>query len=123
MFLADRQQMLEFINALGSTRCMYGTWPDGPCDCKFGWRPGGSRPITQGEQTGCPELRTLRTILTALTDDEWATVVAREGHVIAGTAGAPATHLNGIRREALMIRDALERIDEQVAQGEREAIQ
>lgn len=80
MFVGDRQQVLGFIDVLGSQRCGYGTWPDGPCDCKYGYHGAGSG----SEQTGCPELRSLRLLIAAMTDEEWALLTQRANGIPAG---------------------------------------
>lgn len=77
-FTGSRETVLKGLDYFGSRACAYGTWPDGRCDCKYGVGDGGS------EQTGCPELRTLRHLALTLTDDEWTMLERRAGGIPSG---------------------------------------
>lgn len=81
-FTGSRETVLKALDEFGKRACAYGTWPDGLCDCKYGYGEGG------GEQTGCPELRTLRWLVLTLTDDEWALLERRAGGIPSGSFAA-----------------------------------
>ena len=87
MFTASRQTALDGLDAIGSRLCVYGTWPDGRCDCKYGY-DGSQSPSS--EQTGCPELRTLRLLVRAMSDNEWALLERRAGGIPSGSFAASA---------------------------------
>lgn len=79
MFLTDRESALAAIKALGARACDYccdpELWPDGQmCDCKYGVRADSS---LMGEQTGCPELRSIYVLVREMTDAEWAILTRR----------------------------------------------
>lgn len=77
-FGTSREKVLAALDVIGPTTCLYGAWPDGRCDCKYGVK---TFPAGMGEQTGCPELRVLRSIVAAMTDDEWTLIQQRAGGV------------------------------------------
>jgi hypothetical protein len=88
MFLSSRQRALDFLVAVGSRQCLYYRpvdteedvaegWMRTRCDCKYGAsvllrQLEGKGMGVGGEQTGCPELRTLYTIIKAMPDNVWA---------------------------------------------------
>ena len=84
MFTASKEVALAALDHFGSRACMYGTWPDGMCDCKYGVGQGGS------EQTGCPELRTIRQLVVAMDDEEWAMLERRAEGTPSGSFAASA---------------------------------
>jgi hypothetical protein len=76
MFLGSRDTVLEGLRQTGGRLCSYNfadTWVDGRCDCKYG-------ASGKGEQSGCPELRSVYAIVEALTDAEWQILTSRSGH-------------------------------------------
>jgi hypothetical protein len=72
---SPRERMLESVEHLGVRACSYSVGPDWAllCDCKYGIESDVSprEPIYCGEQTGCPELRDVYSILKAMTDEEF----------------------------------------------------
>lgn len=84
MIFCDRQQALDALKIIGRLRCAYaGDWPDNICDCKYGGPVLMPHPVyganlpheVLGEQTGCPELRTLYRVIEKLTDGQWENAV------------------------------------------------
>lgn len=78
MFTCGRKRALEAVEDLCIRVCCYSIDQAQRCDCKYGGPSGKG-----GEQTGCPELRTVRLALMALTDEEFEglLVMAEESKV------------------------------------------
>jgi hypothetical protein len=78
-----REHKLEEIARVGSSLCGYtlpgGDWTKVRCDCKFG----GPRPdvAVGGEQTGCPEIRSVYRLISAMTDQEFDQLVIRYAQI------------------------------------------
>lgn len=89
MFGGTRDETLTTLAKLGGSVCCYaGQWPLNTCDCKYGGPEtrtvkgiGGKVFPMMSEQTGCPELRTLYTIVAAMTDAEWDDLSHRAGNI------------------------------------------
>lgn len=78
MFVHDRQLYLDALKVMGRACCVYaGDWPENCCDCKYGVESG-KWPGGHELGNGCPELRTLHTLVTALSDDEFDTLLASQ---------------------------------------------
>jgi hypothetical protein len=95
MFFRDRDETLAGLAKLGGSLCAYtwdpDTWLTTRCDCKYG---GPLRDRPQGEQTGCPELRSIYTVIAALTDEQWKAALNRAGGITtAQLADALREHL------------------------------
>ena len=67
-FVCSRQEAIESILKLGDRICCYmgGPWRKRRCDCKYGGPVGRG-----GEQTGCPELRTILYVIENMEDRDW----------------------------------------------------
>lgn len=74
--IATRQEVLKTVVKLGEKACEYGgtSWPRF-CDCKYGG------PVEQqgSEQSGCPELCCVHTVLSKMTDEEYMKICCRTG--------------------------------------------
>lgn len=96
MFAANRTELLEFIAAAGIDACLYTMpgatpeqWLGKRCDCKYGLRGGMVRKpdgtlverLAGGEQTGCPELRSLYVALQQLSDTQWEELIVQAGSI------------------------------------------
>lgn len=81
MFVGSRAEVLAAIETMGIACCSYShdTWSP-RCDCKFGVTPG-KWPTVHERGNGCPELRSLHAMLSALTDVEWGLLAERDGSV------------------------------------------
>lgn len=87
MFLGSREESLRVLALAGRERCVYsGNWSDNRCDCKYGG-PNEDFRWRGGEQSGCPELRSLYRIVEMMTDDEWQEFGLR-GQNVLGDEGA-----------------------------------
>lgn len=87
-FTGTRQQALKTIYELGARQCLYSRedkWANF-CDCKYGSAHIGGG---MGEQTGCPELRTLHLVVSYMSDDEWEETCARPLQPVGPTRGEP----------------------------------
>ena len=89
MFFQDRETTMRGIAELGSMACTYAPgalgaeeWvkPTARCDCKYGIDRSNRR-FAGGEQTGCPELKSVWAVLDAMSDEEWDLMVRRTGGV------------------------------------------
>lgn len=67
----NKDSLLETIFALRKTHCGYS---GAPCDCKFGATISS---LGRGEQTGCPELATLASLLIRMTETEYKEILSR----------------------------------------------
>lgn len=78
--LSARERMMRAVERLGIRACSYSidTWAV-PCDCKTGIESDKSphERYYCGEQTGCPELRTLHLLLSDMTDAEYDEIHGR----------------------------------------------
>ena len=69
-FGGSREQVLDALQQIGGEHCVYaGEWPHNFCDCKYGYQ--GVEVAARGEQSGCPELRTLYAVIWAMADEEF----------------------------------------------------
>lgn len=79
--MRTREELLASIRKLGERACLYAgkPWPDRMCDCKYGVESdtSPSERYYCGEQSGCPELGDIFSVLKAMTDDEYAGIEAR----------------------------------------------
>ena len=77
MFIVSKDRIIKSLDSLQKNSCAYfgpkgrGT---GRCDCKYGYD--GSN--HSGEQTGCPELRSVVELLYKMTDKEYTRIHARK---------------------------------------------
>jgi hypothetical protein len=81
MIVGERDDVLDALVKMGGSVCQYNspdTWALGRCDCKYGAEGFGG---LLGEQTGCPELRSVYTLVATMTDAEWADLIERSGSV------------------------------------------
>lgn len=88
MVTESREGALAAITRMGSVCCSYswgGVWAE-RCDCKYGVVIVQKWPTPTEKGNGCPELRSLHTVISEMTDDEWALLVQRAG-------GVPRGHL------------------------------
>lgn len=65
----DKARLLESLLTIRDSRCGY---TRAPCDCKFGIHP-----ESRGEQTGCPELAAMASLLVRLSEDEYKAIMKR----------------------------------------------
>lgn len=82
MFFQTRETMLESLRRMGSACCGYdidGSWPKNRCDCKFG--AGAFKKNGGGEQTGCPELRSVYEVIEAMGEADWDRAILAGGGV------------------------------------------
>ncbi len=81
MFLGSRNETLRVLRLMGERLCVYtgGDWPHF-CDCKCG----GPDDQPGSEQSGCPELASLYTVVSTMTDKEWRAIGMRQGSVLVG---------------------------------------
>ena len=79
MFLGTRQESLRVLQLVGESVCVYagGDWPHF-CDCKYG----GPDDSPGSEQSGCPELVSLHTIISIMTDKEWRNIGLKQGSLL-----------------------------------------
>jgi hypothetical protein len=85
MFMANRQEVLEFLYERGREACCYSVDNWSPfCDCKYGG-PRKDKPMS--EQTGCPELRTIYSIINAMSDSNWSAFAQVAGGIVHGERG------------------------------------
>ena len=82
MFGIERERLLKEITVMQRSRCGYDMliFPEPPsfCDCKYGYDPKNK----YGEQTGCPELRLVCSILSVMTNDEYENFMIRAGNIL-----------------------------------------
>lgn len=79
MFGCSRAAALAAIEGFGHESCNYaapGEWLATRCDCKYGGPTG-----RMGEQTGCPELRTLHKVVSEIPDEHWDALLAQAGMI------------------------------------------
>ena len=73
----NKQQLIDGLISLQHRTCLYGigqqdkSKPTGRCDCKYG-------SSGRGEQSGCPELRTVIGIIQQMSEAEYAYVLGRD---------------------------------------------
>lgn len=80
----SRDHVLEIIKRLGDRACCYGggEWPDERrCDCKYTVPQDGSVEVPKfsGEGTGCPEMRAVYKAVSSFTDEQWSTLLSKQG--------------------------------------------
>jgi hypothetical protein len=82
MFVKGKKELLETMVLLQRNHCSYDFYridheskPPIMCDCKYGFVG-----KTNGEQTGCPELRCVVELLKAMTDEEYGNILSRLNH-------------------------------------------
>jgi hypothetical protein len=71
MFCVNRERLIAGLEVLRQSLCPYRR-PGHDCDCKYGV-------ALRGEQTGCPEVREVIGLLSAMSDGEFAIFVKRAG--------------------------------------------
>lgn len=76
-FTDSRENVLSALYRMGASVCAYSLndWAD-RCDCKYGVAEAAQWPSLR-ETTGCPELRSLYAVISAMDDDEWYRLVMR----------------------------------------------
>lgn len=94
MFTVDRQRMLDAVGSMGAMACAYfyrpfdkvenaamiAGWLETRCDCKYGYSV--EREKSRGgvgEQTGCPELRSIYAVLEKMSEAEWNALTNEAG--------------------------------------------
>jgi len=89
MFATNKKNLLDSIRRMQRSVCCYDSYDEGNikthgahipsfCDCKYGFAGRGFA----SEQTGCPELRLVHAILSAMTDAEYRNFVHRAGGIL-----------------------------------------
>lgn len=82
-----REKMKAAVQRLGERACLYAgkPWPDRTCDCKYGVESDtvATERVYAGEQSGCPELRDVFSLLKAMTDEEYDAIQERIADAIA----------------------------------------
>ena len=83
MFFVTRKELLKTIHSMRRRACCYdGGEKKEPsfCDCKYGAKSmeNPSMLAHLGEQTGCPELRSVEHILSVMKDSEYEKLVRRK---------------------------------------------
>ena len=77
MIYGDKFQVREVVRLMQRKVCCYdGLFRETPprfCDCKYGW----TNESRTGEQTGCPELRTVVELLGKMTEAEYNKILER----------------------------------------------
>ncbi len=85
MIYGDYDRTLEALKVIGRLRCAYaGNWPDSICDCKYGGPKLQPHPEygmnlpheVLGEQTGCPELRTIYALLIEMGEEAFDKILS-----------------------------------------------
>jgi hypothetical protein len=79
MFYGDKKLVTKSLHLMQRNVCCYdmGHMSDDQatfCDCKYGYNP----KEKWGEQTGCPELRTVVELLNKMTEEEYTEILNRE---------------------------------------------
>jgi hypothetical protein len=81
MFAVNRKELMNTIYSMQRMRCEYDGYsinrnsqPPTSCDCKYGYN--GS------EQTGCPELRLVCSLLDVMTDEEYKLLIKRSNDIL-----------------------------------------
>jgi hypothetical protein len=113
MFTANRQTALGVLYLMGASCCAYSdgeAWSP-RCDCKYGIGERDGWPTMHESGNGCPELRSLHSLIEAMTDDEWAMLTTRAGGVPSGYFAASPDDVSARLQRANV---AAERIDEQL---------
>jgi len=89
MFFITRQELINNLLLINARACAYTLPPmtgepvrvASRCDCKYGSRDApdliGLGRASSGEQTGCPELRTVRNLLEKMTNAEYSVIMER----------------------------------------------
>jgi hypothetical protein len=79
MFFRDREEVAKTLEELRFDLCCY--MSRNFCDCKYGYQQMGDKfhpgYVNHGEQTGCPELRSMVALLSFMTDEEYNTILTR----------------------------------------------
>ena len=82
MFGISRNKLIENLHKMQRHACCYDMGhpfnPPPTCDCKYGYDPKDS------EQTGCPELRTVVALLSAMDDEQFYTLCNSAGILVMG---------------------------------------
>jgi hypothetical protein len=86
MFVRDREAVLTSLERMGAACCSYSheEWSR-RCDCKYDVTVG-KWPTANETGNGCPELRAIHGLVSAMTDAEWAMLVDRGGNAPSGAA-------------------------------------
>lgn len=79
--MSDRQRLLNAVEKIGIKLCSYSyldKWAI-PCDCKYGVESDRLKGegIYCGEQTGCPEMRDIYSLVELMTDEEYEEISKR----------------------------------------------
>ena len=69
MFGTSKEKLIKSLNDMRNDVCAYGSNTKF-CDCKYGYAPRSSTKFG-GENTGCPELRMIISLLEAMTEEEF----------------------------------------------------
>jgi hypothetical protein len=84
---------MRAVEMLGVRACSYSSGSEWAitCDCKYGAESDRyeSEPIYAGEQTGCPEMRSLYVLLRDMTDDELALISGRSMQILEAAFDEP----------------------------------
>lgn len=71
MFYGKKEQVAKALSAMQKKVCCY---VGEVCDCKYGF----TGEVGYGEQTCCPELRTVVELLIKMTEEEYETILMRK---------------------------------------------
>lgn len=74
MFIPDKKELLRNLRKLQRGICVYNS--EEFCDCKFGAT--NLDKMKGGEETGCPEVRTVILLLENMTEDEYRELAIRK---------------------------------------------
>ena len=87
MFVQNKETLIKSLEKMQRKQCCYDGYPDVDmrkpymCDCKYGCKDMlAGRPT--GEQTGCPELRSVIRLLKLLDDDEYIKLIVGDGNIL-----------------------------------------
>ena len=78
MFCKDKESITKVVKIIRKELCAY---MGDRCDCKYGYE--GKENIMYGsEQTGCPELYTVLSLLHNMTDEEYEAILKRTYNIM-----------------------------------------
>jgi hypothetical protein len=78
MYCKSREETIRVIEIIREESCSY---MGDMCDCKYGFQ-GKSNQGCASESTGCPELRTVLTLLKNMTNEEYTEILKRTNNIV-----------------------------------------
>ncbi len=89
MFAVNKKYLTDAVHRMQRTFCSYDMYEESSpkkddehipsfCDCKYGF----SGRSHVSEQTGCPELRLIHSLLNVMTDKEYEELIVRAGGIL-----------------------------------------